>query len=264
MASLLQNATIKVRRDTAGNFTSNNPTLNQGEWGYETDTGKVKIGDGSTAWTSLAYITDANEQFTPVNYDLTSGDVIHALPTAVGFIKEIIIEWHSGVVGANELSFTTISSQTINGELASVWLGQGEGIIVLYSDGSNWRVKEYEDAIAVSDWEDVVKGRDGKYISGMVTFYEDNLTEASIYATLNLIMKTTGDKCLAAGTWFGSIEQWTSEIFRNSSTTFLLRTFNNTTNARDNVTIDADGSSGTWANTNKSAFSIVATNVSWK
>ena len=58
MASSLQNATIKVRRDTAGNFTSNNPTLNQGEWAYETDTGKVKIGDGSTAWTSLGYITD--------------------------------------------------------------------------------------------------------------------------------------------------------------------------------------------------------------
>lgn len=55
MASLLQKATIKVRRDTAGNFTSNNPTLNQGEWGFETDAGKVKIGDGSTAWTSLGY-----------------------------------------------------------------------------------------------------------------------------------------------------------------------------------------------------------------
>jgi hypothetical protein len=47
------------RRDTAANWTSTNPTLSSGEFGYETDTGKVKIGDGSTAWTSLAYITAA-------------------------------------------------------------------------------------------------------------------------------------------------------------------------------------------------------------
>ena len=47
--------TIKLRRDTAANWTSANPVLNQGEPGLETDTGKLKVGDGSTAWTSLAY-----------------------------------------------------------------------------------------------------------------------------------------------------------------------------------------------------------------
>lgn len=46
---------IQVRRGTASQWTSTNPTLASGEWGYETDTGKVKIGNGSTAWTSLAY-----------------------------------------------------------------------------------------------------------------------------------------------------------------------------------------------------------------
>jgi hypothetical protein len=46
---------IKLRRDTAANWTSANPTLAAGEQGYETDTGKVKIGNGSTAWTSLSY-----------------------------------------------------------------------------------------------------------------------------------------------------------------------------------------------------------------
>ncbi len=47
---------IQVRRDTAANWTSGNPTLSAGEPGFETDTGKVKVGDGSTAWNSLAYI----------------------------------------------------------------------------------------------------------------------------------------------------------------------------------------------------------------
>ena len=47
---------IKQRRDTAANWTSANPTLAIGELGWETDTRKAKLGDGSTAWTGLSYI----------------------------------------------------------------------------------------------------------------------------------------------------------------------------------------------------------------
>jgi O-acetyl-ADP-ribose deacetylase (regulator of RNase III) len=46
---------IQHRRDTAANWTSTNPTLASGEIGFETDTLKFKIGDGSTAWISLVY-----------------------------------------------------------------------------------------------------------------------------------------------------------------------------------------------------------------
>lgn len=46
---------IQVRRGTAAQWTSANPTLAAGEWGYETDTGKAKLGNGSTAWSSLSY-----------------------------------------------------------------------------------------------------------------------------------------------------------------------------------------------------------------
>jgi hypothetical protein len=46
---------IQIRRGTAAQWTSANPTLAVGEFGYESDTGKFKIGTGSTAWTSLSY-----------------------------------------------------------------------------------------------------------------------------------------------------------------------------------------------------------------
>jgi hypothetical protein len=46
---------IQLKRTTASAWTSLNPTLDNGEIGYETDTAKFKIGNGSTAWTSLAY-----------------------------------------------------------------------------------------------------------------------------------------------------------------------------------------------------------------
>lgn len=46
---------IQLRRGTAASWTSTNPTLAAGEIGLETDTGKFKIGNGSTAWVALAY-----------------------------------------------------------------------------------------------------------------------------------------------------------------------------------------------------------------
>ena len=52
MASIIQ-----IRRDTASDWTSANPTLAQGELALETDTLKLKAGDGTTAWTSLGYYT---------------------------------------------------------------------------------------------------------------------------------------------------------------------------------------------------------------
>ena len=55
-----QNIQIQIRRDSASDWTTNNPTLLAGEMGYETDTGKMKIGDGSTAWTSLGYFAGSS------------------------------------------------------------------------------------------------------------------------------------------------------------------------------------------------------------
>ena len=46
---------IQMRRDTAAAWTAANPVLAAGEMGLETDTTYYKIGNGSTAWNSLAY-----------------------------------------------------------------------------------------------------------------------------------------------------------------------------------------------------------------
>lgn len=48
-------ARIQVKRGTAASWVSNNPVLYSGEIGYETDTRKFKVGDGTTAWNSLSY-----------------------------------------------------------------------------------------------------------------------------------------------------------------------------------------------------------------
>ena len=48
---------IQVRRGTSTDWSSVNPTLAAGEIGFETNTKKVKVGDGTTAWNSLSYIS---------------------------------------------------------------------------------------------------------------------------------------------------------------------------------------------------------------
>lgn len=51
---------IQVRRGTASSWTSTNPTLAAGEIGFETDTGKIKVGNGSSTWSALNYVGAAN------------------------------------------------------------------------------------------------------------------------------------------------------------------------------------------------------------
>ena len=54
---------IVPRTDTAANFTANDPTLVAGELAIESDTGRAKVGDGATAWTSLPYTSPRKEQY---------------------------------------------------------------------------------------------------------------------------------------------------------------------------------------------------------
>lgn len=46
---------VQVRRKDAAGWVTSNEVLLAGEWGKEDDTGKVKQGDGVTAWNDLAY-----------------------------------------------------------------------------------------------------------------------------------------------------------------------------------------------------------------
>ena len=74
---------IQIRRDTAANWTSTNPTLAQGEMGYETDTGKLKFGDGSTAWTSLSYYSAGTAFLSDTNPVISEGTITEDATTTI-------------------------------------------------------------------------------------------------------------------------------------------------------------------------------------
>lgn len=61
-------ARVRVRRGTAAAWTAANPTLALGEIAAETDTLRIKVGTGTTPWTSLPY-------YSPAEADLVRGQV---------------------------------------------------------------------------------------------------------------------------------------------------------------------------------------------
>jgi hypothetical protein len=50
---------IQMRRGTTSEWNSADPTLNEGEIGYNSTLGQIKIGDGSTIWSELDYIVNS-------------------------------------------------------------------------------------------------------------------------------------------------------------------------------------------------------------
>ena len=84
---------IQVRRDTAANWSTTgtttngnagNPILNSGEFGFETDTGKFKLGDGTNTWNLLtSYYTKTGIPLGAASLDSSGKVPVTQLPASV-------------------------------------------------------------------------------------------------------------------------------------------------------------------------------------
>ena len=87
---------MQQRRGTATQWTAADPILAAGEIGYESNTGKFKIGDGINHWSSLSYFADASDfDTTSIQASIASAvsNAVNALvddaPAALNTLKEI-------------------------------------------------------------------------------------------------------------------------------------------------------------------------------
>jgi hypothetical protein len=94
---------IQLRRGTAAQWTSANPTLAAGEQGWESDTNKVKIGNGSTAWNSLSYTATGTVTSITAGTGLSGGTI-----TSTGTIA--IDSTVATLTGSQTLTNKTIDS----------------------------------------------------------------------------------------------------------------------------------------------------------
>lgn len=89
---------MQQRRGTAAQWTSANPVLAAGEIGFETDTNKFKIGNGSTAWASLSYFVDGSA-------------IVDGAPELLNTLNEV-----AAALGDDPSFFTTVANNLANHE----------------------------------------------------------------------------------------------------------------------------------------------------
>ena len=143
---------IQMRRGTAAQWTSGNPTLASGEMGVETDTDKIKVGDGATAWTSLGYTVPnldvedlvnvsvsslaSGETLTWngsawVNTNLTTtitASIIDSAPATLDTLNEIAAALGDDADFANTIANTIATKQDIVSGVSDTEIGYLDGV----------------------------------------------------------------------------------------------------------------------------------------
>lgn len=149
---------LQTRRDTAANWTLANPVLSDGEPGRETDTGKLKIGDGIRNWASLPYLHESGlaSSAPPAIGTASAGtatqaarqDHTHALPANVSAATvtttgNVTVGGDLVVTGALTTGSTSVPASSVTGlseavddRVASL-LVAGTGISLAYDDAAN-------------------------------------------------------------------------------------------------------------------------------
>jgi hypothetical protein len=115
---------IQLRRDTSANWDTINPVLSQGEPGLEVDTGKIKYGDGVTAWLSLAY--SGGDAYKPATHTATG--------RAVG-IRE--------VSGVKSFTFKTIGHRFVHITAGQTYDGANTIVVPATDPAAEYLLESY-------------------------------------------------------------------------------------------------------------------------
>ena len=135
-----RNQYVTIRESTAATWTSVNPILARGELGYETDTGKFKVGNGTSTWSSLSYGglssfqntsviqnfgdgSDGNLTLTTANY--TGGPITAGVLTRDAYFNNLTI---SGSGSLNTNSYRLFVAGTLDVSAASTGAINNNGI----------------------------------------------------------------------------------------------------------------------------------------
>jgi hypothetical protein len=128
------NSRFQIRRGTAAEWTASNPTLAAGEWAFEKDTGRFKIGRGTIAWTSLEYAgltPNTNDTFTNKTINLSNNTLsgtVAQFNTALSDDNFVTLTG-SEILTNKTLTSPTISNPTFTGQMTGLELAFAQSIV---------------------------------------------------------------------------------------------------------------------------------------
>jgi hypothetical protein len=119
---------MQQRRGTASQWTSANPVLNAGEMGWESDTNKFKIGDGTNHWADLDYFSDINSTVNPafgtsITFEGATADSFETTITATDPTADrtITLPDATGTVAlTSDITVTASSTNTLSNKSISL------------------------------------------------------------------------------------------------------------------------------------------------
>jgi len=166
--------TFKIRRGTSSEWTNTSDILSAGELGYDTTLKKFKIGDGSTLWSSLVWVTILGTDLVG-----TSGiNISYASNSGVATIS---------VTGLSS-SYISDFSSTVSGLLPVKNILPGTNIAVSNSGGTYTISTNGLDTNAVKD----VIGSTISGVSGIRASY-DNITKVETLSVTGLTSSYLSD-----------------------------------------------------------------------
>jgi len=134
---------MQQRRGTAAQWISLNdgdgPILNVGEIGFETDTGKFKIGDGQNPWVDLDYFLDESE------IQNITGDYV--LTSTLGQLNGVATLDGSGKLTSSQIpNIDELSQEAVNSALVA-----GTGLDKTYNDNANTITIDIDSTVTTND-----------------------------------------------------------------------------------------------------------------
>ena len=139
MPKSLPGSVMKVKRATAARWASENPVLAAGEIGYEKDTRKIKLGDGTSTWTQLSYLVADG-----------TGAAGQAATIRIGTVTTL----------AYNASATVVNSGTANAAVLDFGIPRGKSVYEYAVEGGYEGTEQefgqlIEDLLAIQDGNEV-------------------------------------------------------------------------------------------------------------
>ena len=232
MGNKTLNVRIILKNDVAVNWTSKNPVLLKGEIGNESDTGKFKIGDGSSEWSALSYyknLPDADYLNLQTLIEMMNNDKF-------GKVDDVKVNNES--VLNNKIANITIGNLTFSAEEQSITNGKFTENVVLHKIAKTGKYDDLigkVDVINTLDSEDIanaLSAKQGKELRKMIqgltfaksfTNIEDMITKVnalpkgSMGIGVNLFINATE----VPDFWVYSVEETNTPYVYTDDKTFI-------------------------------------------